>query len=141
MHKCVTALTDEDPSRAVIAFDATNAFGSLPRQKVLDGTRARLPELTLTVQRWLGTPTTHVMWDNTCTGHVVTVSAGVDQGCPLSPLLFALGLAEALETIAGRLAALDDSAKLFAYLDDVVVVVPCARSAQAAAVVQEVLHD
>ena len=60
MHKCVIALTDEDPSRVVIAFDASNAFGSLPRQKVLDGTRARLPELTLTVQRWLGTPTTHV---------------------------------------------------------------------------------
>ena len=72
MHKCVTALTDEDPSRVVIAFDASNAFGSMPRLKVLDGARARLPELRLM-------------------GYAITASAGVDQGCPLSPLLFALG--------------------------------------------------
>ncbi len=56
----------------------------------------------------------------------------------LSPLLFALGLAEALQEIAPRLEALDAGAKLFAYLDDVVVV-PTAVSAQAAGLVEEVL--
>ena len=34
VRKLVSALTDEDPSRTVLAFDASNAFGSLPRQRV-----------------------------------------------------------------------------------------------------------
>ncbi len=69
VRKCITALTDEDPDCVVIAFDATNAFGSVPRQRVLDGTLARLPELARTVGVWLGRPTTHVMWDNTGKAH------------------------------------------------------------------------
>ena len=34
--KAVTALTDADPSRVVLAFDATNAFGTMPRQRIWD---------------------------------------------------------------------------------------------------------
>ncbi len=45
----------------------------------------------------------------------------MDQGCPLSPLLSSLGLAGALHEITKRLQVLDASAKLSAYLDDVVL--------------------
>ena len=71
----------------------------------------------------------------------VRAEAGVDQTCPLSPLLFSLGLAEALREIAVRLQALDAGAKLFAYLDDVVVVVPATVRGEAAKVVEQVLKD
>ena len=54
VHKSVSALVDEGRSRAVIAFDAVNAFGSLPRQKVWDGVVGRLPELAGTARAWLG---------------------------------------------------------------------------------------
>ncbi len=124
VHKCVTAFTDEDATRVVIAFDASNAFGSLPRQKIWEGTCMRLPELSSTVGSWLGAATTHFMWDETGQVRTVTATAGVHQGCPLSPLLFAIGLAEALQEISDQLVTLDASAELFAYLDDVVVVVP-----------------
>jgi len=79
------------------------------------------------------------MWDDTGRAHLVTASAGVDQGCPLSPLLFALGLAEALQEIASKLEGLHASAKLFVYLDDVVVVLPASQGEEAAKVVEEVL--
>ena len=38
IHKLVTALTDEDQTRVVISYDARNAFGSLPRQRIWDAT-------------------------------------------------------------------------------------------------------
>ena len=46
-HKALTALVDEDKSRVVLAFDARNAFGSLPRQRVWEGVQARMPILAL----------------------------------------------------------------------------------------------
>ena len=41
----------------------------------------------------------------------------------MSPLLFSLGLAAALDSISAPLRGLDGSSKVFAYLDDLVVVV------------------
>ena len=139
VHKCITALVDEDRSRVVLAFDASNAFGSLPRQRVWEGVRARLPELSLTVAGWLAGPTTHVFWDDTGSAHPLRAAAGVDQGCPLSPLLFAVGIAAALESMDRQLRALDASARVFAYLDDIVVVVNPAHAEAAHTIVQEAM--
>ena len=67
--------------------------------------------------------TTHVFWHTDGTAHPLKATAGVDRGCPLSPLFFALGLAAALESIDRDIRALDPRARVFAYLDDIVVVV------------------
>eukprot|EP00973_Karenia_brevis_P074081 10295698-Karenia_brevis.AAC.1 len=79
-------------------------------------------------------------WDKEGTCHPVPATRGVDQGCPLSPALFALGLADSLESIRGRLLALDPKAHVFAYLDDVVVVLRADQAAAAHAVVTEELQ-
>ena len=141
VHKSITALTDEDPSRIVIAFDAANAYGNIPRDRILEGVSSRVPELAGTAWAWLGAGTTHWLWDEGGRAHPVRATKGVDQGCPLSPVFFALGLASSLQEIARRLRDLDRQAHVFAYLDDIIVVVPSRVSGQAAAVVAEVLAN
>jgi len=135
LHKSVTALTDQDSRRVVMAFDAANAFGTVSRQRIWDSTKRRLPELAKTVRAWLRTPATHFMWDAAGKLHLVRNVAGVDQGCPLSPLLFALGVADELADLQAAIRHLDPTAQVFAYLDDVVVVcVPEVAQAAAEAV-------
>ena len=137
VHKALTALVDEDRSRIVLAFDASNAFGTLPRQRVWDGVQARMPILSCVARAWLSRPTTHVWWDSRGIAHRLLASSGVDQGCPLSPLFFSLGLADALASIDRQLLELDGQARVFAYLDDVVVVVRPDKAEDACKVVSD----
>eukprot|EP00973_Karenia_brevis_P078796 10936712-Karenia_brevis.AAC.1 len=79
-------------------------------------------------------------WDDAGVCHAVPATRGVDQGCPLSPALFALGLAATLDSVRAQLLRLDPKARVFAYLDDVVVVVDSGSAAAAAAVVGQELQ-
>ena len=60
---------------------------------------------------------------------------GVDQGCPFSPALFAILIADALAAVRDELRALDPSVGILSYLDDIYIVVsPEAAGAALAAV-------
>ena len=63
----------------------------------------------------------------------------MDQGCPLSLAFFAPGLAGALDAINARLRQGTPGAREFAYLGDVVIVVPAALADEAHQVVCEEL--
>ena len=67
----------------------------------------------------------------------VDATRGVDQGCPLSPALYAIGTASALETLLARLRALDPQAAVMAYLDDTYVVVAHEHAGRALELVRE----
>ena len=71
VHKCVTALVDDEKLRVVIAFDVVNAFGSLPRQGVWEGVPGWLTELACAARAWLGRPTTYVLWEDEGTAHAL----------------------------------------------------------------------
>ena len=98
----------------------------MPRQLILDAVLARAPCLAPVAAAWLCLPTTHLFWGDNAEGLPVRATKGVDQGCPLSPALFAIGLAASLERINAQLVGVSPSCRVFSYLDDVMVVIPAA---------------
>eukprot|EP00959_Pyramimonas_sp_CCMP1952_P124940 2611844-Pyramimonas_sp.AAC.1 len=44
-HKTTAALAEASPASVALSFDASNAFNSMPRRRVVDGAAARAPEL------------------------------------------------------------------------------------------------
>ena len=65
----------------------------------------------------------------------------MDQGCPLSPALFALALAPKLAALELHLRARDDRARVYAYLDDIFIVCDAAESEAAVEGVRAALGE
>ena len=124
VHKCLTALAEGSPQAVVLAFDVQNAYNSVPRGVLLAAVARRAPALLPLAHAWLAQPTTHLYWDEGTSGHGVRAERGVDQGCPLSPAFFAIAIADALESVHSTLHARAPSARVFSYLDDIMVFVP-----------------
>ena len=70
------------------------------------------------------TPSRFSWWDDDGERHVVTQAEGGEQGDPLMPLLFSIGIQGALEEVATMLFP---GEQLCAFLDDVYVLCPPER--------------
>ena len=104
MGHAVRALTDARPTATLLSVDGVGAFDYVSRNAMLSklltflGARAMLPYLLLTYGRessydWVGDD-----------GEVrqVAQAEGGEQGDPLMPLLFSLGVHEALSEVSVR---------------------------------------
>ena len=135
IHKAVAALSCCMPEAVVLKFDCANAFNTMPRQRILDAIQDRAPGLLPVAGSWLCQTTEHLFWGDGARSLPLRASVGVDQGCPLSPALFALGLAGTLSNIQEELEQLSAYSRVFSYLDDVMVVVPAGIAERAVGVV------
>ena len=119
------AATDHDPTATVLKVDGIKAYDHVLRSAMLvrlsrmRGARALLPFVRLSY----ATPSTYVWFDNQGERRTVTQAEGGEQGDPLMPLLFSIGIQGALEEVSTLLVA---GEQLCAFLDDVYIVCqPC----------------
>jgi hypothetical protein len=123
LHKTLTLLAELRPDALFVKLDFQNAYNSLLRSAVLDGVEARVPNLRRLAETLCPAETHHWWYDGEGRGRQVLAVRGVDQGCPLSPALFAIGIAPALEELRTELRKVDERSHVLSYLDDIYIVI------------------
>ena len=79
-------------SKAVIGFDIANAFGSMSRAAMGEDFMQAFPALSNLVSILLCTATPLFWEDSDGLVHEILSRTGLDQGCPLSLVLFLFGM-------------------------------------------------
>lgn len=125
---------------AVLRFDITNAFGSMPRELIKAILETRDKGLQQYFRLVYGQNTKVISYGPTqC--DVIELNQGVKQGDSTSSLFFCLGLDKALSVISNTFAALNIDAKVYAYMDDITVCCMDQNSTEAANVVIRALNQ
>ena len=117
----VQARCAHDPNLTVVSLDASAAYDGISRQSILQELRS-LPAAAALLpfaRLWLGRPSSFV-WQQGATTRHLRQAEGVEQGDPLSPALFCLGLQPALTDLQRELRE-DLGERVLAYLDDVTI--------------------
>ena len=124
VHKAMSARAEEHPDMAYVSLDMKTAFKRMRRRQVLRQVRRVCPELEPLFKQWYARSTIHVAAGGTSESRTVTQEEGLDEGCPLSPAFFCIGLAPSLVHFQEALKQVDKRCQVWAYLDDVYFSVP-----------------
>ena len=123
----IRAMTDADPECTVLSIDGIGAYDHILRSAFLTKLH-NVPELQGLlpfVRSIYARPTTYVWEDSEGVKHRIVQAEGGEQGDPLMPLLFSLGIHDSLCAVKEQLRPADE---LFAYLDDAHVASPPNRT-------------
>ena len=121
------AASEIDPSVTITSIDGVGAFDFISRRAMLEGLQ-RLPEaksILPFVHLFYGSRSTYIWHDDNGIAHDILQAEGGEQGDPLMPALFSLGLHVTLSEVS---ASLRDDEKVFAYLDDIYIVAKPSRT-------------
>ena len=121
LARTLQATTESDPLATIVSIDGMSAYDHVSRRSMLAGLRRSpaLAEALPFVRQFYGVASTYLWEDANGHAHEVGQAEGGEQGDPLMPGLFALGLHPALVALRARLRP---GEALYAYLDDVYLV-------------------
>ena len=108
---------DLPPDTVLLLVDFENAFNKVDRQYVIDQAWEHFPQIAAWVQYTYGTAASLFAGKD-----ILKASAGIQQGDPLGPLLFAL----VLQLLLKKLKEL--GVDLTSFLDDLTIVAPAAKA-------------
>ena len=105
----------------VVSVDGVGAFDLISRVSMMKSLRHAVDGESIIpfVRSFYGQPSTYFWGDDSGEVHSIPQGEGGEQGDPLMPLLFCLGQHPALAAVS---AALQDGERLFAFLDDLYIV-------------------
>jgi len=130
MHKAVLATLATRPGAGQLNIDAENAFNTMARAHIMKTSVVKLPAMAPWLRPFLEPVFTHTFCSTGGETHAIDAAEGLAQGDPLSTLLFVLGSIDFLERMERAAREHDPNARVYAYLDDVVVVgMPAALTA------------
>ena len=119
----ITSATELDPNNTIVSVDGIGAYDTIARHSMLQALHA-VPEAHRClpfVRLFYAQPSTYVWHDGEGNAHRIIQAEGGEQGDPLMPALFSLGQHSALQHTQQQLQA---GERLYAYLDDVYLIVP-----------------
>ena len=97
-------VTINSPRGALVLFDFTAAFPSVSHEYMWKALHSMgVPDSVINAFKYLYVDNTHMIRMNGKAHTSVTVTSGVRQGCPLSPLLFLLAIEPLLEKLCTEL--------------------------------------
>lgn len=131
-------LLDSNPNLCLLSIDGIGAFDYISRQSMLSKLIQTCPELYNFVMMFYRMPSVHWRYGDQGTPHSVVSVDGGDQGDPLMPALFSLGLDSALRAIAAELI---NGEHLFAFLDDLYIITTRDRLVDVFSSCKRHLHD
>ena len=123
----IRALTDADPTATVLSMDGIGAYDHVLRSAMMSKLhdvpclRGLLPFVRATYAQ----PTEYLWEDAAGVRHTIRQAEGGEQGDPLMPLLFSLGIHDSLVEVHRNM---QPGEHLLAFLDDVRVVSPPGRT-------------
>ena len=114
-------LTQTSPAVTVLSVDGVGAYDHVSRLAMLQALRDTPDACRVLpyVRLWYSTPSAYVWIDGNNCPHRVTQAEGGEQGDPLMPALFSLGMHRALTALQTEL---QPGERVFAFLDDLYIV-------------------